>query len=250
MEPVRREVRVCPDPETLSRAAAQALSDFLRRSVTRRGRCTVALSGGRTPRRVYELLAEDPRIPWPQIEVFWGDERYVPPGDSRSNAQMARELLLGRIAIPPENVHPMPTHFGDPEDAARAYEATLRRVFGGWPRLDLVLLGMGSDGHVASLFPGSPALLEPDRWVVAVRADADPPGRLTLTLDSINRARRVDILVTGAEKHQALHRALWGPRDPVRCPASGVQPRHGTVVWWVDRAAAEGLEPTQGSTDR
>lgn len=240
---MRREVRVCPDRETLTRAAAQGLSAFLCESVARRGRCTVALSGGRTPRRLYELLGEDPRIPWPQIELFWGDERYVPSGDPRSNAQMAREALVERIAIPPENVHPMPTHFGDPEDAGWAYEATLRRVLGRWSRFDLVLLGMGSDGHIASLFPESPAVLEPDRWVVAVRVEADPPVRLTLTLPVINRARRVDILVTGAEKREALRRALWGPRDPVRCPASGVHPRHGTVVWWVDRAATEGLEP-------
>ncbi|MDR7568726.1 MAG: 6-phosphogluconolactonase [Armatimonadota bacterium] len=208
----------------------------------------VALSGGRTPRRLYELLAEDPRIPWPQIEVFWGDERYVPPGDPRSNAQMAREALLGRIAIPPENVHPMPTHFGDPEDAARAYETILRAVFGRRPRFDLVLLGMGSDGHIASLSPGSSALPELERWVVAVWTEADPPVRLTLTLAAINQARRVDVLATGAEKRQALRRALRGSRDPVRCPASGVRPRDGVVVWWVDRAADEGWELAKGST--
>lgn len=228
---------VCPDPETLSRAAAKALGAYLCESVARRGRCTVALSGGRTPRRLYELLAEDPRIPWPQVLVFWGDERYVSLDDPRSNARMADEALLGRIPIPPEKVHPMRTHFEDPEEAARAYEVVLEAAFGGRPRFDLVLLGMGADGHVASLFPHAPALLETKRWVVAVRAEADPPVRLTLALPVINRARRVDVLVTGAEKREALRRALLDPPDPLACPASGLRPQDGGVVWWADEAA-------------
>ncbi len=227
------------DLEALSRAAAEELSAFLRETVAHRGRCTVALSGGRTPRRLYERLGEDPRIPWPRIVLFWGDERYVPPEDPRSNARTAREALLRRIAIPPEHVHPMSTHVEDPEEAARVYEVTLRVVFGCWPHFDLVLLGMGPDEHVASLFPGSSALFETKRWVVAVRVEADPPVRLTLTLPVLNGARRVDVLVTGAEKRQALRRALQDPPDPLRCPASGVRPRDGVLVWWVDRAAGD-----------
>lgn len=234
-----------PDPQTLSAAAAEDLGAFLQATASERGRCTVALAGGRTPRPLYERLAADLRIPWPQVVVFWGDERYVPPDDPRSNARMAYEALLGRVPIPPENVHPMPTHFEQPEEAARAYEAVVRAAFCGPPRFDLVLLGMGPDGHVASLFPGSPAVLETERWVVAVRAAADPPVRLTLTLPVINRARRVDVLVAGAEKRAGLRRALLGPPDPLACPASGVHPEGGLSVWWLDRAAAEGIHRVQ-----
>ncbi|MDR7416434.1 MAG: 6-phosphogluconolactonase [Armatimonadota bacterium] len=242
---MKRELRMYPDPQTLSAAAAEELGAFLETTASERGRCIVALAGGRTPRPVYERLAADPRIPWPQVVVFWGDERYVPPDDPRSNARMAYEALLGRVPIPPENVYPMPTRFEQPDEAARAYESVLRAAFCDPPRFDLVLLGMGADGHVASLFPGSPALLETERWVVAVRVTADPPVRLTLTLPVINRARRVDVLVTGAEKREAVRRALVEPPDPWSCPAGGVHPEGGLLVWWVDRAAAGGIPQTQ-----
>lgn len=240
--PVRREVRVYPDLEALSRAAARDIAAFLREAVAQLGRCRVALAGGRTPRRLYELLAKEDGVPWAAVHLFWGDERYVPQDHPESNFRLVRTTLLERIPIPQENVHPIPTQLEDPEEAARAYEEGLRGAFGsGPPRFDLVLLGMGADGHVASLFPGSAALLDREHWVMAVRTRAQPPVRVTLTLPVLNQAARVDLLVAGADKHDALHRALHGPPDPADCPASAVQPQEGTVIWWVDRAAAEGV---------
>jgi len=237
---MRREVRIYPDLEALSWAAALDIAAFVRDTVGRSSRCTVALAGGRTPRRLYELLAEE-SIPWNAVHLFWSDERYVPPDDPQSNVRMVRTALLDRIAIPQENVHPIPTYWEDPEEAATAYEGILREMFGSDPRFDLVLLGMGADGHVASLFPGSEALLETERWVVAVRTNAKPPVRITLTLPVLNRASRIDLLVAGSEKRGALRRALDGPVDPMGSPVSAVQPQDGVVIWWVDRAAAEGV---------
>jgi 6-phosphogluconolactonase len=235
---VRSQVRVFSDLATASRAAAEELAGYLRRTVLARGRCGVALAGGRTPRLLYELLAQNGQTPWDRTHLWWTDERYVPPEDARSNAQMVYEALVRRACLPPGNVHPMPTDFPDPEDAARAYEAELRSFLRGFGGLDLVLLGMGSDGHVASLFPGSPAVWEARRWVVAVRAPAEPPSRLTLTFPVLRAARRVDVVVVGVRKRAALRRALMGPPDPLTCPASAVSSREGLVVWWVDRAAA------------
>jgi len=237
---VRPEVRVYPDLEALVGEAARDIAASVRDTVARSGRGTVALAGGRTPRRLYQLLAGE-RIPWEAVHLFWGDERYVSADDPQSNFRLVRTTLLDRIAIPQGNVHPIPTHFGNPEEAAAAYEETLRQMFGSDPRFDLVLLGMGADGHVASLFPDSPALLESARWVVAVRTNAQPPVRITLSLPVINRAARVDLLVAGAEKRGPLHRALHGPFDPTRCPASAVRPQDGVVIWWIDQAAAGGV---------
>lgn len=237
---MRREVRIYPDLEALSWAAARDIAAFVRDTVARSRRCTVALAGGRTPRRLYQLLAGE-RIPWEAVHLLWGDERYVSADDPQSNFRLVRTTLLDRIAIPQDNVHPIPTHCGNPEEAAAAYEETLRQMFGSDPRFDLVLLGMGADGHVASLFPGSGALLETERWVVAVRTDAQPPMRITLTLPVLKRASRIDLLVAGSEKRAALRRALDGPVDPMGSPVSAVQPQDGVVIWWVDRAAAEGV---------
>lgn len=243
---MRRQVRIFPDLATLSRAAATELAGYLRRTVLTRGRCGVALAGGRTPRLLYQLLAQTPEIPWDRTHLWWTDERYVPPEDARSNAQMVYEALVRRAGLPPGNVHPMPTDFPDPEDAARAYEAELRSFLRGFGGLDLVLLGMGPDGHVASLFPGSPAVREARRWVVAVHAPADPPTRLTLTFPVLRAARRVDVVVVGVRKRAALRRALEGPPDPLTSPASAVSSREGWVVWWVDRAAAgKGIPRTE-----
>jgi 6-phosphogluconolactonase len=170
-------VYVYPDLDAMSQAAARALVDRVRASVESDGRCALALSGGTTPRALYRLLAEEyaSRVPWSQVDLFWGDERYVPPDDPRSNYRMVKEALLDRSPIPMKNVHPMSTAYPDPEDAARAYEELFAQRFAGrWPRFDLILLGLAADGHIASLFPASPALEARDRRVVAVRASIDP----------------------------------------------------------------------------
>lgn len=238
---MKSDVRVFADVNELSLRAAEAAVRTINQSVQANGRCSLALAGGNTPRTLYGLLASQLRdqIPWTKVHVFWGDERYVPIGDPRSNYRMARENLLDRVPIPTANVHMMPTSLSDPEAAAREYEKVLRSYFsGGWPRFNLVLLGLGVEGHTASLFPGSPALEETKRWVVTVKAPTEPPLRLTLTLPVLTQADNVYFLVTGSNKAQALHHVLTGSPDPKNYPASGVRLVPGTVIWWVDREAA------------
>jgi 6-phosphogluconolactonase len=245
--PTKPVVYVYPDIDGVSRAAARVLVDRLRSAAESQGRCALALSGGNTPRALYRLLATEfaSRVPWRQVDLFWGDERYVPADDPRSNFRMVKETLLDHIAIPPTNVHPMVTAHPDADDAARDYDRLLGRRFPGpWPRLDMILLGLAADGHIASLFPASPALEIADRRVVAVRVPADPPRRLTVTLPVINHATAVFFLVAGRGKAGAVHRVVVGPCDPITCPAVGVRPDTGDVVWWVDEAAATFLGPS------
>ncbi|RMG55048.1 MAG: 6-phosphogluconolactonase [Acidobacteria bacterium] len=234
------EVRCYPDRSILTRRAAEEIAHRMRRAIALKGRCAVALAGGHTPRPVYHRLAEEHghRLPWDRIHLFWGDERYVPPDDPQSNYGMVRQTLLDRISLPEENVHPMPTHISPPEEAARAYEQTLRSFFGdAGPTFDLVLLGVGADGHTASLFPGSPALRERARWVVVTEAPVEPRRRLSLTLPAINAADQVMFLVSGEEKRPVMRALLDEPqRARTLYPAAMVRPR-GSVAWFVDRAA-------------
>ena len=234
-------VQVYPSIDALSRAVAERVAAVARAAAVDRGTFSLVLSGGSTPRSLYRLLGSTHRdqIPWDRTEIFWGDERYVPPEDPRSNYRMTHETLLVHVRISGQQIHPMPTASENPEEAATEYEAILRRRFPTErPRFDLVLLGLASDGHIASLFPGSPALDEQQRWVAAVRAPADPPRRLTLTLPAINGAAHIFFLVAGKAKAGALHRAVVGPCDLRTCPAVGVQPPAGSVIWWVDETAA------------
>lgn len=234
------ETSVWEDREALSCAAAAELAQVAERAIEQRGRFDLALAGGNTPRRLYEILASEyrDRIDWGRTHLFWGDERYVPYSDPMSNWGMARKALVGPLGIAPANVHPMPTSFADPDEAARAYERTLREHFGGeMPRFDLVLLGMGPEGHTASLFPGSAALEEAERWVMPVRVAAEPPLRLTLTLAVLNAAQEVFFLVAGPDKCAIVRKLLSlvpGERAPY--PAARVRPL-GRVILFVDRAA-------------
>ncbi len=234
-------IKVYPDLEALSRAAAALLVGQANLAVAARGRFSVALAGGSTPRRTYELLAEPSladQASWDRVHVFWGDERCVPLADPRSNAGMAMAAWLDRASIPRAQIHPMDCA-PDPAAAARDYEAHLREFFAGQPpRLDLVLLGLGSDGHTASLFPGSPALAEGDRWAAPVFAAEGGPHRVTLTAPLINQARLVAFLVSGPGKAAILAEILQGPRDPLRLPAQLIQPHAGELVWLVDQPAA------------
>lgn len=239
-------VYVYPDLESLSHAAARDVVGAARAAVADHGRFFLALPGGTTPRLLYRLLAQEFRaqIPWERVELFWGDERYVPKDHPQSNYRVVKETLLDHVPIPAQNVHSMPTDRADPAEAARLYEAELQAVFGETLRFDLVLLGLASDGHTASLFPGARALDEPKRWVVAVRVPAKPPQRLTLTFPVLNGAAQVFFLVAGLAKAGALHRALVGAVDVRLAPAAGIRPASGSVTWWVDSAAASMLPPT------
>ncbi len=234
-------LQIYPDQESLSQAAAGLFVRLATNCVQARGRFSVVLSGGATPRRTYELLAQPPfrdRVTWSRIHVFWGDERCVPLDDPRSNAGMAREALLKRVPIPQVQIHPMLCG-PSPEAAALAYEEALRSWFAGPPRFDLIFLGLGVDGHTASLFPGEARLLEGERWVAAVH----PPGRdlprITLTPVIINQAEVVAFLVAGADKAAILKETLQGPGEPRRLPAQLIKPLTGEIYWLVDQSAAD-----------
>ncbi len=238
-------LHILRDEEQLALAAAELFAAEARRAADERGRFAVALSGGQTPRRTYQLLGHAPLkdvVPWRMVHVFWSDERWVAADDPRSNSGQARRLLLDHVPVPRDQVHPMLAG-GSPHEAARRYEEALRVFFAGRaPRFDLVLLGMGADGHAASLFPESPALEEARRWAV----DAALPGtalrRITLTTAVLNRAAVVAFLVSGGTKASALREVLVGPRDPMRLPAQLIHPADGRVLWLVDRQAAAELK--------
>ena len=234
-------ITIYPDLESLSRAAAALVAAEVQGAVVARGHFSMALSGGGTPRRAYELLAGPPwheQAPWDRVHVFWGDERCVPQDDPRSNAGQARQAWLDRVPIPPGQIHPM-TCGPDPAGAARQYEARLRGFYKGPPPwLDLVLLGLGQDGHTASLFPGTPALVEQERWVAEVYRPEPGPHRVTLTAWFINQARVVVFLVAGADKAGVLREVISGARGPGDLPARLIQPESGDLRWLVDREAA------------
>ena len=245
----KADLRVCANHADLSRRAEAAVAT-INGAVRAAGTCSIVLSGGSTPRVLYSLLASEFRAqtPWANVQVFWGDERYVPPEDPRSNYRMAKETLLDYVACPPANIHPMPTHFPSAEVAARDYERTLRNHFGGkWPNFDLVLLGIGDDGPTASLFPGSLALAERTRWVVAARAPVEPYVRLTLTLPALTRTAAVYVLVAGAAKADAVRHVFEGAGDWINYPAAGVRVAAESVIGWADREAAELVDERRDS---
>ena len=236
-------LRTLPDPDRLAAAAAEEVVRAAFEAVAARGRFAMAISGGSTPLRLFRLLARRGHLtppgplPWPAIHWFWADERCVPPEDELSNYGNWQDAIYG-APVPPENVHRIHGEDADAAGAARAYEDELRAFLDPQPGLDLVLLGMGSDGHTASLFPGSEALRETARWVVAPAVYPPGPPRVTLTLPAINGAARAVFLVSGEEKAETLRRVLEGPRDVDALPAQGVQPPRGETVFLVDRAAA------------
>lgn len=235
----------------MSRAAAGWVADCARQVLSGGGWFSIALSGGNTPRRLYEILSGEcgEAVPWQRVKFFWSDERYVPQGDEHSNYRTAEEALLKHLGVPVANVHPLPTHRKNPEDAADEYETFLKsQTQSKWPRLDVVLLGMGSDGHTASLFPGSPALDEKKRWVVATEAPVEPRQRLTLTLPVINAAANTCFLASGDEKAEAMEAAFVKHATKALCPAAAVRPTNGRLMCWADEAAAARLGSAKGVT--
>jgi 6-phosphogluconolactonase len=241
------DVRVSATPELVAQTAAREVVALAARAVRTRGSFRLALAGGATPKRLYELLvaggpADEPTISWAHTQIFFGDERFVPADSADSNFRMAREALLDHVPIPEAAVHRVPTDLADPFVCAARYEVDLRAAFGregrGWPRFDLILLGMGADGHTASLFPGSRALQETEKLIAATWVDALRGHRITFTLPLINHARAVFFLVTGAEKASSIARVLSPDLDPDPLPAQRVRPKTGRLVWLVDAAAA------------
>lgn len=245
-----REVRVFTDLEALSDAAAEIVVAIARDSVAERGRFSIALAGGNTPKRTYQLLGERHRdtIDWRRWQVLFGDERFVPSNDNRSNYKMARDALLAGAPIPIGNVHPIPTDTPTVGDAADAYDRTLRDVLADGTQssaIDLVLLGVGPDGHTASLFPGSPVLAERTQWARAVEAPTTvQPAvpRVTLTLPCLNGARNVLFLVAGNDKRPVVVEILEGGDGARRFPAAMVRAA-GRTVWLVEQSAMPSREP-------
>ena len=240
----RGRIEVVPDAAALAQAAADLFARVTTEAVAARGRTAVALSGGSTPRQMGELLASShrDRVPWDRLEVFWGDERWVPESSPESNAGVAKRTFLDRVPIPPRRVHAFPTVGLEPDAAAAAYEDTLRSVLGSHPRFDLVLLGIGDDGHTASLFPGTAALRERTALAVANHVPKLDATRLTLTVPVLNAGGEVVFLVGGAGKAGTLAAVLKGPDRPDELPAQLIRPTSGRLLWLVDRDAAAQLK--------
>jgi 6-phosphogluconolactonase len=237
-------VRRLRDSEAVARSAAEIAAGALRAAIAERGVFTIALAGGDTPRRMYERLAADTELDWARVEFFWGDERPVPPEHPDSNFGVAQAALLRPLGIDPRRIHRIEAERGDLAAAARDYEEELAKTCGASdgrpPVLDLVLLGMGADGHTASLFPYTAALSETRRWVVANDVPQLSTRRITITFPLIERARSSLVLVTGASKSDALAEVLEGPLDPQRLPSQRLR-TIACVDWLVDAAAASRL---------
>jgi 6-phosphogluconolactonase len=245
MTVLKPEVRMYKSPDELAAAAAGEFFDRAGKAIEGHGRFNVVLSGGNTPLCLYGLLAlraAVEAISWDRVHFFWGDERDVPPDDPRSNYRAAREALLSRLSIAAGNIHRIPAGVGAPEESARDYEQEIRRFFAlrpeAVPRFDLVFLGLGADGHTASLFPDSAAIQERRHLVVANYVEKLASWRITLTAPVFNRAACVIFLVEGAEKADALRRVLEGGGDPAQPPARLIHPEQGELLWFVDRKAA------------
>lgn len=235
------------DADALAKAAAEKLLHVAQDSVADRGLCTIALSGGSTPRKLYTLLANDPAyadFPWQQTHLFFGDERHVPPHHIDSNFQMVRSTLLSTNLIPEANVHRIRAEMPDANQAAADYDIELHTFFtpamrfNNCARFDAILLGMGPDGHTASLFPGTRGLQETQRWVIANWVEKFNADRITFTFPVLNSARALYFLVAGADKADMLHKVLVSERKDAAFPVQMIQPYDGARIWMLDKAAA------------
>ncbi len=241
------QIAIFDDKHTLSKHAAEYIMRIAKESIELRGRFTIALTGGTTPGEAYSLLGSEPirsQIDWQLVHIFWGDERCVPHTDPESNYYLAQETLFDKVAIPKSQIHPVPADQPDREAASQSYSAEMQSTFGTneVPRFDLIHLGMGPEGHTASLFPHQDSLHEEHRLVMPVSVPKPPPDRLTFTPPLLNAARNVLFLVSGSEKADALHAILEGEYQPDEYPAQIVRPTNGEVVWMLDRAAAQKLQ--------
>ncbi|HET6253888.1 MAG TPA: 6-phosphogluconolactonase [Puia sp.] len=239
------ELHVYKNPDELSHAVAQWIADDITATLKQQDRFTIALSGGSTPKALHKLLAASPykeQIDWSKLHVFWGDERAVPFTDDRNNAKMAYDTLLNFVPIPPYHIHVMRTDIA-PEQSAAEYENILHFYFDGTPAsFDLVLLGMGDDGHTLSLFPGTAAVHEEKAWTIAYFLKAQDMYRITLTKTIVNRAAKIAFLTAGTNKAHALKEVQQGSYNPDLYPSQEIRPVKGELHWFVDEAAAAGLD--------
>jgi 6-phosphogluconolactonase len=247
--PAQRDIRILADPAAITRRAADEFVKAAAEAVAKNGVFNVAFAGGSTPKALYALLADDPayrgKIAWDKMRVFFGDERHVPPDNSESNFRMASEALFSKGLLKPEQIARIKGEYPDTEKAALEYQLVLRAYFqlkdGEYPRFDLVLLGMGDEGHTLSLFPGTKALHATGRIVVRNWVGKFYTERITLTAEAVNHANRVMFLITRADKAPALKAVLEGPYEPEQLPAQLIQPRSGNSLWLIDRDAAKML---------
>ncbi|QNL50611.1 6-phosphogluconolactonase [Olivibacter sp. SDN3] len=233
-------VKVFKNLDELSHAAATLFTQTAQQAIAERGRFTVALTGGSSPAHLYKLLTQSPyqeQIAWERVFVFWGDERWVPLEDDKSNAKMAFETLLNHVPIPREQLFPMWAAGVEPTEFAAQYARTIQQHVGASPQFDFVLLGMGEDGHTASLFPNTSVLQEKSKWVDAYYLAPQHMYRITLTAPILNQAKKIAVIVFGENKAQALYEVLKGKRNPAQYPAQLIQPQHGELIWLVDQAA-------------
>ena len=244
----RGQVTVNKSASDIAFLAVEEIAVAFLRASSQKRHVRIALSGGSTPKQMYEVIKTPRfrhRLDWSQVHLFWGDERWVPIEDEASNAGEALRGFIEDLEISEGRYHPWPTHLEDPDDAASAYEMSLRIVtdaLTSTPELDLVFLGMGDDGHTASVFPGSDAIHEQERLAVAHHVPKLDATRLTMTPHLINNAREILFLVTGAAKAEMLHKVLDGPIDVDTIPSQAIRPTHGRLRWFVDEAAAAQLE--------
>ena len=238
------ELHIAKNIEELSRELAGWMADYIESILQKKDRFTLVLSGGSTPELLNSLLSSPPlskKIDWSRLHIFWGDERVVPITDDRNNAKMAFNTLLNKVSVPPYHVHIMNTAL-IPEVAASEYDALLRTYFPpaipATPTFDLVLLGMGDDGHTLSLFPGTHAMHVEDKWATSVFLEKQDMFRITLTPPVVNRSARIAFLVTGSAKAEALKEVIEGDYKPDRFPAQVIKPIAGELHWFVDEAAS------------
>ena len=234
------EIHQFKDPATLSQAAAEWIVSLMEERLSKNDRFTWVLSGGNTPRMLYSLMASPPlnnRIPWSKLHLFWGDERDVPFEDPRNNGKMAFDSLLSRVPVPPGQIHYIRTNI-PAEQSAIEYDRILHEYFKeGGESFDLVLLGMGPDGHTLSLFPGEKVIHEEQAWTKSYWLPSQNMNRITLTAPLVNRSARIAFLVTGADKAKSLQQVLHGPYDPDRFPSQIIKPVNGELHWFVDEEA-------------
>ncbi len=237
----KNNIKVASDSTVLVAEISKWIQTIVIKAIEQRGQAYIALAGGSTPKVIYQALASS-SLPWEQLQIFWGDERYVPATDPNSNELMARQSWLNLVPIPAANIHPWPTEVGQPEQCAAQYQTEILKCFelplGQIPQFDLVLLGMGEDGHTASLFPHTPALGVIDRLTTVGSKDGEP--RLTMTTAIINQAHCVAFVVTGANKQAALQQIFSDTADAQQYPAKLIQPS-GELWWWLDASAAQVL---------
>ena len=242
------QIRRVSDSQEIALVAAQTIVQIAQDTIKRHDRLTIALAGGSTPKGLYHLLASDAfrsQIPWEKIHIFWGDERHVPPDHPESNYRMAQETLLSQIPLPPHHIHRIHSELPNASEAAEQYEQEIKECFQvksqEIPRFDVILLGMGPDGHTASLFPGTAAVHETERFVVAPWVEKFKTYRMTLTPPVLNEASQIIFLVSGSDKSETLQEVLEGDFQPDTHPVQIVRPIQGEVLWLIDEAASGSL---------